>query len=168
MAAKIKLFPILLAALLGIAAAIVLSQFQLNIWLEPSSSNDGPVTIEPAPNPPKLATTPDPASQTPLPDGLRVSNQSSSAVRLVLQSQRDRTATAAAPPIHWDFAPMEGSKSGLLLSLPSGNVQLQPGDVLVAFAIDGSKRYWGPYIVGQSTSPVRKGQPPIWELTLNP
>jgi hypothetical protein len=39
-------------------------------------------------------------------------------------------------PVHWDFEPGEGSYQGLILSLPEGDLALNPGDVLVAFAQD--------------------------------
>lgn len=71
-------------------------------------------------------------------------------------------------PIHWDFAPGEGSSKGLLLSLPGGDLDLQQGDVLVAFAQDGSSRYWGPYVVGQTQLPYWNGDRQEWQLLIQP
>lgn len=71
-------------------------------------------------------------------------------------------------PFHWDFAPGEGSSDGLLLSLPGGDLDLQQGDVLVAFAQDGSSRYWGPYVVGQTQLPYWNRDRQEWQLLIQP
>jgi hypothetical protein len=69
-------------------------------------------------------------------------------------------------PVHWDFAPGEGGYQGLLLSLPGGDLQLQPGDVLIAFAQDGSQQYWGPYVVGETPIPQWNPAYGEWQLRL--
>jgi len=110
---------------------------------------------------------------------LRVSNQTAYPVRVALLPQKAGTAkadTAANPknrilyeqPVHWDFAPGEGSAKGLKLSLPNGTLKLQTGDVLMAFAQDGSRRYWGPYVVGQTTLPTWNSATQEWQLNLQP
>lgn len=71
-------------------------------------------------------------------------------------------------PSHWDFAPGEGASNGLLLSLPGGDLDLQQGDVLVAFAQDGSSRYWGPYVVGQTQLPYWDSDRQEWQLLIQP
>lgn len=71
-------------------------------------------------------------------------------------------------PFHWDFAPAEGSRDGLLLALPEGDLALQDGDVVVAFAQDGSQRYWGPYVVGQTSLPHWNGDRNEWQLLVQP
>jgi hypothetical protein len=71
-------------------------------------------------------------------------------------------------PAHWDFAPQEGSTRGLILSLPDGNLQVKDQDVLVVFAQDGSRRYWGPYVIGQMLLPVWNSETSEWQLTLQP
>lgn len=71
-------------------------------------------------------------------------------------------------PIHWDFAPREGSYHGLLLSLPDGDLILNPGDVLVAFAQDGSQQYWGPYVVWETDFPRWNARYSEWQLLLQP
>jgi hypothetical protein len=71
-------------------------------------------------------------------------------------------------PAHWDFAPQEGSTKGLIVALPDRSVRIKPGDVLVAFAEDGSRRYWGPYVVGETEVPTWSSKSGEWQLTLQP
>ncbi len=98
---------------------------------------------------------------------LRVSNLSDHPVRLALLAwQADKKSYNQ--PAHWDFAPEEGGGNGLLLSLPAGSLKLQPTDVLVAFAQDGSRRYWGPYIVGKTELPTWNSKTTEWQLVLKP
>ena len=90
---------------------------------------------------------------------LRISNKTTQPVRLALLARQSSLKSATANksksdiPAHWDFAPEEGSESGLVLSLPQANLRLEKGDILVAFAQDGSRRYWCPYVVGETSSP---------------
>ncbi|AFZ00668.1 hypothetical protein [Calothrix sp. PCC 6303] len=105
---------------------------------------------------------------------LRMSNQTNQAVRLALLSrgsEQKATATEQSKvtnvPAHWDFAPQEGSERGLLLSLPQGSLKLGKGDILVAFAQDGSRRYWGPYVVGETPVPAWNSQRKEWWLILD-
>ena len=74
----------------------------------------------------------------------------------------------AIQPVHWDFAPDEGSVKGLKLSLPDGNLQVHSGDVLVAFAQDGSRQYWGPFVVGKTALPLWNPTVQEWQLRLQP
>jgi hypothetical protein len=103
---------------------------------------------------------------------LRMSNKTTQPVRLALlarqASQKSVTTnkTTSGIPAHWDFAPEEGSERGLVLSLPQGNLRLEKGDILVAFAQDGSRRYWGPYVVGETSSPQWNPQTQEWQLVL--
>lgn len=106
---------------------------------------------------------------------LRVSNQTSYPIRVALLSQQTGSSTATKStsqayrqPVHWDFAPSEGEANGLLLSLPDSNLQLQTGDVLVAFAQDGSRRYWGPFVVGKTALPTWSAATKEWQLVLRP
>ena len=108
--------------------------------------------------------------------GLRVSNQTIYPVRVaLLYQQSTAAATQSDPksphfeqPVHWDFAPEEGGTKGLILSLPSGGLRLRSGDVLVAFAQDGSRRYWGPYVVGKTELPSWSSEQNEWLLPLQP
>jgi hypothetical protein len=75
---------------------------------------------------------------------------------------------ALQKPIHWDFAPQEGRVRGMILSLPQADLRLQPGDILVVFAQDGSRLYWGPYVVGETEIPLWNQQKREWMLPIQP
>jgi hypothetical protein len=193
MAEKPSILPLVLAALGGGTIVFLLSQFQFSIWIEPSGSKDStPPVIEVAPDvAPPSSISPSPSAppappQPPLVNGLRVRNISPYPVRVVLMSQQPASQQPASQqpasqksvqnnsssrpyraPVHWDFAPDEGSKVGLLLSLPEGNFTLKKGDVLMAFALDGSRHYWGPYIVGK-TGGLSRSKASEWQLVLKP
>lgn len=98
---------------------------------------------------------------------LRISNLSDHPVRLALLAWQAEKKSYSQPA-HWDFAPEEGGSNGLLLSLPEGSLKLQSADVLVAFAQDGSRRYWGPYIVGKTDLPIWNSKTTEWHLVLKP
>lgn len=102
---------------------------------------------------------------------LRMSNQTDQPVRLAMLARSpvkgEKTQTNYDVPAHWDFAPREGNEKGLILSLPQGNLKLEKGDILVAFAQDGSRRYWGPYVVGETSIPVWNAQGKEWQLILS-
>ncbi|MEH2419599.1 MAG: hypothetical protein V7K48_01205 [Nostoc sp.] len=104
---------------------------------------------------------------------LRISNQTNQPVRLALLARQSvakggTKQTNYNVPAHWDFAPQEGSDKGLILSLPQNNLKLEKGDILVAFAEDGSRRYWGPYVVGETQLPKWNSQNREWQLVLSP
>ncbi|MEA5581565.1 hypothetical protein VB620_09450 [Nodularia harveyana UHCC-0300] len=103
---------------------------------------------------------------------LRMSNQTNQPVRLALLARqpqvKDSGQTHHDVPAHWDFDPQEGSEQGLILSLPQGNLKLETGDVIVAFAQDGSRRYWGPYVVGETSVPEWNSKNREWLLILSP
>lgn len=102
---------------------------------------------------------------------LRVSNSTPHVVRVVLLAQKpdsDSNTDRYREAVHWDFAPGEGAGKGLLLSLPDGELQLQPNDVLMGFSLDGSQRYWGPYVVGQTPFPSWNDSTGEWTLDLVP
>ncbi len=103
---------------------------------------------------------------------LRMSNQTNQPVRLALLSRqgeaKGKSVSQNNLPAHWDFAPQEGNQKGLVLSLPKGSLKLEKGDVLVAFAQDGSRRYWGPYIVGETPLPAWNSSNKEWQLILSP
>ncbi|MCC3570669.1 MAG: hypothetical protein JGK30_00620 [Microcoleus sp. PH2017_40_RAT_O_B] len=96
---------------------------------------------------------------------LRVSNRSEHPVRVALLSKR-QTEKSYGKPAHWDFAPGEGGGKGLMLSLPEGKLKVKQGDILVVFAQDGSRRYWGPYVAGETASPAWNPKAEEWQLTL--
>ena len=102
---------------------------------------------------------------------LRVSNQSDRPLRVALLVSAPKSATSKpkyGEPVHWDFAPGEGGSQGLIVSLPEGNLKLKKGDILVAFAQDGSRRYWGPFVVGETDTPVLNPKTSEWQLILQP
>jgi len=106
---------------------------------------------------------------------LRVGNLSDHPVRVALllkksssSSDKPNAQSGYEPPAHWDFAPGEGKMKGLLLSLPNRSIKVKRGDVLVAFAQDGSRRYWGPYVVGETDVPDWNANAREWELVLTP
>ncbi|MEH1776582.1 hypothetical protein [Nostoc sp.] len=103
---------------------------------------------------------------------LRMSNQTNQPVRLALLARQSVAKGSGTKktnydvPAHWDFAPQEGSDKGMILSLPQNNLKLEKGDILVAFAQDGSRRYWGPYVVGETQLPKWNSQNREWQLVL--
>lgn len=113
-----------------------------------------------------------PAKVASIAGALRVSNQTDHPLRVALLLKQPAPNAASKPkydePVHWDFAPGEGSSQGLVLSLPEGNLKLNKGDILVAFAQDGSRRYWGPFVVGETDTPVLNRKTSEWQLTLQP
>ncbi|MDF5726936.1 MAG: hypothetical protein PUP92_02605 [Rhizonema sp. PD38] len=119
-------------------------------------------------------TSPHNSSKKVAPGTLRMSNRTAQAVRLALLARRSTLSDSGTGqskydvPAHWDFAPQEGSEKGLILSLPKKNLKLEKGDILVAFAQDGSRRYWGPYVVGETSSPTWNPENGEWQLVLNP
>lgn len=120
-----------------------------------------------------IAQTPpqSPAQTATAPGTLRVSNQTDQPLRVALLAQELAANSSASKsnygePVHWDFAPGEGGTQGLILSLPQGDLKLKKGDILVAFAQDGSRRYWGPYVVGGTSIPIWNQKTSEWQLTL--
>ncbi|MFM5891057.1 MAG: hypothetical protein ACKOQS_22655 [Dolichospermum sp.] len=107
-----------------------------------------------------------------VPGLLRVSNKTTQPIRLVLlarqlsQKNANINQIKSTLPAHWDFAPAEGNERGLVLSLPQANLKLEKGDILAAFAQDGSRNYWGPYVVGETSSPQWQPQRQEWQLVL--
>ncbi|MBD2123872.1 hypothetical protein H6F68_23590 [Trichocoleus sp. FACHB-262] len=144
------------------------------------SSPEADPRVQQGTAPTQVAANSSPArlNATPNPGGLRVSNTTDHPVRVALLAQQSLASSAQASlaptgkapvygqPAHWDFAPGEGSAQGLALSLPEGSLQLKKGDVLVAFAQDGSRRYWGPYVIGETDQPLWNDQNSEWQLSL--
>ncbi|MBM0742959.1 hypothetical protein JOY44_15320 [Phormidium sp. CLA17] len=106
---------------------------------------------------------------------LRVGNPTDHPVRVAVllkkpgtKNSTNQSQSGYESPAHWDFDPGEGSEKGLLLSLPNRQIKLKKGDILVAFAQDGSRRYWGPYVVGETSIPAWTPKVAEWRLTLQP
>ncbi len=185
---KSTLYTIFIVALVLGLVSIGLGLVRVTVWIEPESPDisslpefDPPSeqTVEklkrsplpptasptlptPAPSPSK---SPDPAAVAAREGALRVSNPTEHPVRLALL-ERSSSGNAYEKPAHWDFAPMEGGSQGLILSLPQDEFKLKKGDILVAFAQDGSRLYWGPYVVGETPLPIWNPEKAEWQLVL--
>ncbi|MGF1602996.1 MAG: hypothetical protein ACFCU8_13435 [Thermosynechococcaceae cyanobacterium] len=155
---KTNTLSVLAAIIVGGTAAFLLTQLSVQVESTVSSPR---ITPLPAPS---IATQPLPDQPAKVLDQLRVSNRTRYPIRLVLLTR----AAASTEPIHWDFAPIEGHREGLVLSRPAGQLRLKKGDVLTAFALDGSRRYWGPYIVGETVQPSQSSPTAEWQLVLTP
>ncbi|MCU0551441.1 MAG: hypothetical protein MUC48_19025 [Leptolyngbya sp. Prado105] len=174
-------FQVVLAAiaLVGIAGAILMKLFSIEISIAPASSNSVPV-IKTTESPSVESVTsakiekPDAVAVASKQGNLRIRNRSGYPIRVALLSRQpkdgnlksDSSQSGFALPAHWDFAPQEGSETGLLVSLPNRSIQLKRGDVVVAFAQDGSQRYWGPFVVGETGRPDWNAQAAEWELVI--
>lgn len=167
MNAKSSVYPaITIASLLGLAV-LAIAAMQFSVSVEPANNTlptTSRVQTTPAIKPTVAANQNAPqAKPAPIvPGALTMSNQTDVPVRVALLARGEN----AVEPAHWDFAPQEGSKEGLVLSLPEGNFKLKKGDILVAFAQDGSGYYWGPYVVGESDAPIWDKKRSQWQLTL--
>jgi len=170
---KQKLHPALIAVSAVLGILLLVRVLPISISLEPSSTDKiSPSEVVPSPPPTSAPTTsPLAIASDPIAEGaigsLRVSNQTKHPIRVaLLAASAVGAATPYAQPAHWDFAPEEGRAKGLVLSLPQNQLRLQPGDILVAFAQDGSQRYWGPYVVGKTKAPGWKAKGSEWQLVL--
>lgn len=165
-----------LAAVVGGSAALFLTQLYFSIWIEPSiTAEKAPPVLEVQPTEPVAIAKKDPPhSVDPRSDILRISNQTQYPIRVVLRSHLNPNHPTPSntphfkEPVHWDFAPEEGSIKGLKVSLPSDPLQLYQGDVLMAFSLDGSQKYWGPYVVGDTRQPTLKATTSEWHLVIAP
>ena len=188
---KYMLYPVVILVLVLGLAGLGLGLFQFKVWIEPQSPNTSSLPVTSSPGTSELKqveklspTLPKPSPQLPTPTpsptknldpaalaarqgALRVSNLTQHPVRVALLA-RQKGSKAYREPAHWDFAPMEGGSLGLILSLPQDNLTLEKGDILVAFAQDGSRVYWGPYVVGETPSPVWNPKQGEWRLVLQP
>ncbi len=186
------LYPVfILISLFGLGfAGFGWGLFPFTVSIEPQSADTASLPVMQPPSPPPVETVKKlvpvlpkvtPALPTPAaapaknPEtvavgarqgNLRVSNSTEHPVRVALLSRHpEKTYTE---PAHWDFSPMEGGSQGLMLSLPQGGLKLKKGDILVAFAQDGSRLYWGPYVVGETPAPIWNSQQAEWQLILAP
>lgn len=132
--------------------------------LSPALPNITPALPTPSASPFK---SPEPMAVAARQGNLRVSNPTEHPVRVALLT-RQLPEKTYGEPAHWDFSPMEGGSQGLKLSLPQANLKLKKGDILVAFAQDGSRLYWGPFVVGETSLPIWNQQQAEWQLVLPP
>ena len=175
----------LIATVVAVSGWLFLKRYQIEVEVTSPAQNQNTVPIlETTPtasaNPNAIASKP-PESEKPDPvlaaarqGSLRVSNRSNHPLRVALLARQPKDSNAKAGsaqtgfalPAHWDFAPNEGSDRGLLVSLPNQTIRLKRGDIVVAFAQDGSQRYWGPFVVGETQQPAWNPQTAEWELTV--
>jgi hypothetical protein len=164
--------------------AIALSRYQIDILITPISepsiepTSGAESDLPPPPDAQSAVVVPTPGSPFWNPNAssagiaqsgfLRVSNQTQHPIRVVIldQTQAGTSPSKQPSPAHWDFAPAEGQVQGLMLSLPSGNVTLHPGDIIMAYAQDGASLDWGPYIIGQTQQPVWNSRVKEWQFIL--
>ena len=152
-----------------------------DLKVSPSASTQINNAQSPTPQPNRITATNTLVSQFPESNQkfinkgtLRINNKTDIPMRIVLlahglgEKSINGKSNKYNLPAHWDFAPQEGSSKGLIVSLPEGTVTLTKGDILVAFAEDGSRRYWGPYVVGETPQPLWNDQHKEWKLILQP
>ncbi|MEG4022667.1 hypothetical protein [Microcoleus sp. S13C4] len=191
---NLKIYQIVIGVSIVLITGMFLGRFEITISNGSNQSSDWPsqATAYP-PTPPvspvatpsagtasepksdSIPTPPDPEEEllssipanTNASGSLRVSNRSEHPVRVALLSKR-QSKESYGKPAHWDFAPGEGGGKGLMLSLPEGNLEVKRGDILVVFAQDGSRRYWGPYVAGETASPAWNSTAGEWQLILQP
>lgn len=181
---KFTLYPLIIGVLLLGIAVLGLRLIQVTVWIEPETPDISSIpeisppaapkiekVKQPSPTQPKVSPTlptPETTADVEARQGaLRVSNPTAHPIRVALLS-RQSSDKAYTEPAHWDFSPLEGGTQGLLLSLPQGNLKLKKGDILVAFAQDGSRQYWGPFVVGETSIPVWNPEKAEWLLNLQP
>ncbi|HSF72734.1 MAG TPA: hypothetical protein VLA84_02930 [Microcoleus sp.] len=191
---NLKIYQIVIGVSIVLITGMFLGRFEITISNGSNQSSDWPsqATAHPPTPPvsavatasadtasdPKLDSTPTPLdaeeellSSVPVDAKasglLRVSNRSEHPVRVALLSKR-QAEKSYGKPAHWDFAPGEGGGKGLMLSLPEGKLQVKRGDILVVFAQDGSRRYWGPFVAGETPSPAWNSTAGEWQLILQP
>jgi hypothetical protein len=150
-----------------IVLGIALSVLAIGVWQKFSSQTERylptPVVItQPTPSP-NLTKEDKPAIAGQ--GSLRVGNLTEHPIRLVVQS-RGNSDPKISEPLNWDFVPGEGGTQGLQLSLPQDRVKVNKGDIIFAFATDGSRMYWGPNIVGDSADVVWQGDRHEWSFIL--
>ncbi|WP_293332668.1 hypothetical protein [Microcoleus sp. CAWBG58] len=188
---KLQNYQILIGMAIVLITGMFLGRFEITISNGANRSSDLPSAATALPPTPPVSTVATASADTaskPKPDlppeaeeesnssipvngkaagSLRVSNRSEHPVRVALLSKR-QTEKSYGKPAHWDFAPGEGGGKGLMLSLPEGKLKVKQGDILVVFAQDGSRRYWGPYVAGETASPAWNPKAEEWQLNLQP
>ncbi|MEG4987207.1 hypothetical protein QUB08_15755 [Microcoleus sp. BR0-C5] len=191
---NLKIYQIVIGVSIVLITGMFLGRFEITISNGSNPSSDWPsqaTALPPIPPVSPVATASADTASEPKPDStptprqseeellssipantkaagsLRVSNRSEHPVRVALLSKR-QAEKSYGKPAHWDFAPGEGGGKGLMLSLPEGKLQVKRGDILVVFAQDGSRHYWGPYVAGETPSPAWNSTAGEWQLILQP
>ncbi|MFB2923428.1 MULTISPECIES: hypothetical protein [Aerosakkonema] len=195
---KLLLYPAASIAVLFLILFLALQRWQITITIDslpseenllvepsPDKASVTTATVSTESNPKPTATLIAPLKNKPTqapssargavaapPGVLRLSNQTEHPIRIAFlarqKASKSGKQSAYGEPAHWDFAPEEGAEKGLILSLPTGFVKLEEGDILIAFAQDGTRRYWGPYVVGVTAMPIWDRKTLEWQLILQP
>ncbi len=158
---------LLAAALAGVSVAVqglraqTLGRPTLEALEGSVEGNVAPVLVSEAVSPPQTSPT---SART---GSFRVGNRTPHPVRVVIL-MRSSGRLLNSETAHWDFAPGEGGSEGLVLSLGEEPLQIGPGDIVVAFALDGTRRYWGPNVVGESLAPFWNEESGSWSMILQP
>lgn len=161
-------YPLILGMIIALAGVALWQK--VNPYPVREIPTSSPVVIPPLPSPLPRPTTAAGTQQ----GALRVGNRTDRPVRIVLLSRRDKESTwENAEPVNWDFSPGEGGTEGLPLSLlgkdnTSYEVKIRKGDIIVAFATDGSRAYWGPNVVGETDAPFWDNKRREWSMVLQP
>ncbi|NJK63915.1 MAG: hypothetical protein HC921_15625 [Synechococcaceae cyanobacterium SM2_3_1] len=122
---------------------------------------------------PQMLTSPQPhqpeesTNLAPRTGSLRLGNRTDFPVRVVVML-RSGDYKDQPQVFHWDFAANEGGSEGLPLSLEEDPLLISPGEIIMAFSLDGSQRYWGPNLVGESLSPFWEPNLEVWSMILQP
>ncbi|MBD2149688.1 hypothetical protein H6F44_06055 [Pseudanabaena sp. FACHB-1277] len=157
----------------SIGLGMIIALTGVSVWQKFYPPQREAITEDPTP---KIIVSPFPSTlaRPNLNDGenigsLRVGNRTERSVRVVLFSRvTSQNVWQAIEPLNWDFAPFEGGKEGLILSLPNYKIAIGKGDVIFAFATDGSRSYWGPNIVGETDAPFWDSKNKEWSMVLQP
>lgn len=156
-------YPLILGMVIALAGVALWQRFNPSPIRE---IPDTPLVVIPPLSTPLPRPTGIPGAQQ---GGLRVGNRTEHSIRIVLLSRPDtKTPWSGIEPLNWDFAPGEGGGEGLQLSLPNGQVKINQGDIVLAFATDGSRAYWGPNVVGQTDAPFWDRDRKEWSMILQP
>ncbi|MFT0813037.1 hypothetical protein NW826_04325 [Synechococcus sp. OH20] len=167
MTAKGKGSLFLAAALFGVSVAVQGLRAQTLGRPTPEALEDSvegnvaPVLLAEAASPSQTGPT---SART---GSFRVGNRTPHPVRVVIL-MRSGGRLLNPETAHWDFAPGEGGSEGLVLSLGEEPLQIGPGDIVVAFVLDGTRRYWGPNVVGESLAPFWNEESGSWSMILQP
>ncbi|WP_287127984.1 hypothetical protein [Candidatus Cyanaurora vandensis] len=114
------------------------------------------LTLTPGPHPPRSIT-----QEVNRLGPLRVGNATPLPVRVVL------TKTDGKPQA-WDLAPRQASNEGQELITANTPAQAAEGDLLLIFATDGSRRYWGPNVLGFTPAPFWDSRRRLWTTVVRP
>jgi hypothetical protein len=124
------------------------------IWTLALSGNTHPTPV---------GSTNPPATENSRLAPLRVGNNTDSPVRVLL-TKTDGSLNG----VSWDLTPQKANSEGQELTLANSTVQVNEGDLIFIFATDGSRRYWGPNLVGFTSAPFWDSKRKFWSTLVRP